>query len=130
MRRHQLRIILCTFALGSAAVGACRSTSDETPPPSSEAAPNPPPADDVRREALSLPLAPRVGPESRQPERRQRDPLDRLLPPEHPPQRLALSRYRLAELDGEQLIVRRLGDLAIATSFAVPDGRNVIPLVG
>ena len=59
-----------------------------------------------------------------------RDPTELIAPPDHPSQRLAFSRYRLAWLDGDELVVRRLGDLGIAARFRVPDARNVVPLVG
>lgn len=72
------------------------------------------------------PQAARYATETRAPA----DPLDRMLPPEHPPQRLAFSAYRLAVLSGERLVVRRLGDLQIVADFEVPDARNVAPLVG
>jgi hypothetical protein len=59
-----------------------------------------------------------------------RDPVELITPPDHPPQRLAFSRYRLAWLDKDELIVRRLGDWGVATRFQVPEARNVVALVG
>ncbi len=56
--------------------------------------------------------------------------LDRVVPPEHPGQRLAFSRQRLAWLDGELLRVLTLGNFSLATSFRVAGARNVIGLVG
>jgi hypothetical protein len=61
---------------------------------------------------------------------RQRDPLDQLLPPEYPSQRLAFDDRRLAWLDAEQVQLLRLGDFASLARVAVPDGRNVVALVG
>ncbi len=59
-----------------------------------------------------------------------RDPVELVTRPDHPPQRLAFSRYRLAWLDGDELTVLRLGDWGVATRFQVPEARNVVALVG
>lgn len=59
-----------------------------------------------------------------------RDPRDLLAPPDHPLQRLAFSRSRLARLVGDELVVYRLADFEIATRFRVPGARNVVGLVG
>src|SRR5690349_663780 len=58
------------------------------------------------------------------------DHLDRVLPPEHPNQRLAFSRERLAWLDGDELRVFELADFSEATRFPVTDARNVAGLTG
>ena len=58
------------------------------------------------------------------------DHLDRALPPEHPNQRLAFSRERLAWLDGDRLRVFELADFSEVTSFPVVDARNVVGLTG
>lgn len=59
-----------------------------------------------------------------------RSPVDFIAPPEHPSQRLAFSRSRLAWLRGDELTVMRLGDFEIAARFRAPDARSVVPLVG
>ena len=59
-----------------------------------------------------------------------RDPLERVAPPEHPGQRLALSGDRLAWLDGEQLRVLSLPELSEVAHFSSPDARNVVALTG
>jgi hypothetical protein len=63
-------------------------------------------------------------------ERPARSPADFITPPDHPSQRLAFSRSRLAWLDGDELIVRRLAGFGIATRFRTPEARSVVPLVG
>lgn len=57
-------------------------------------------------------------------------PADFINPPDHPSQRLAFSRSRLAWLNRGELSVFRLGDFGLATRFPVPDARSVVPLVG
>src|SRR5688572_7074696 len=83
-------------------VSACREAPKAPPTPSLQASspsrrPQPPAA-----AAEGVPSA---------------DRLDRTLPPEHPNQRLAFSRERLAWLDADELRVFELADLTLATSF-------------
>jgi hypothetical protein len=58
------------------------------------------------------------------------DHLDRVSPPEHPHQRLAFSRERLAWLDGDELRVFELADFSVAATFRADDARNVVGLTG
>ncbi len=58
------------------------------------------------------------------------DPVDRVLPHEQPLQRLAFTRYRLAWLDGDELSVRRLGDMQEVARIAAHGAQNVVGLVG
>jgi hypothetical protein len=57
-----------------------------------------------------------------------RDP--RLLPPDRPLQHLAFSEQRLAQLSGDELLVRRMPDLRRVTHMAMPGARNVVAGVG
>src|SRR6185503_4334634 len=85
--------------------------------------------------SLRGPLAP-VGPEL--PTRvelpageRARVELDaRLRPPDQPLQRLAFSAQRLAQLAGEQLLVRSVPDMRSLTRIEMPGARNVVAGVG
>lgn len=58
------------------------------------------------------------------------DPVDRVLPHEQPLQRIAFTRYRLAWLDGDELSVRRLGDMQEVARIAAHGAQNVVALVG
>lgn len=126
--RRQLSTALCDFVFAALVLSlGCRTTSGEGRAAESRAAALRPPETEVRHEAPSR-RAPLEG--QRSEVRPPADPLERLLPPEHPPQRLAFSRYRLAALIAERLVVRRLGDLEVVADVPVPDGRNVTALVG
>jgi hypothetical protein len=57
-----------------------------------------------------------------------RDP--RLLPPDRPLQHLAFSEQRLAQLSGDELLVRRMIDLRGVKRIAMPGARNVVAGVG
>lgn len=63
----------------------------------------------------------------------ERAPIDRdprLLPPDRPLQHLAFSGERLAQLAGDELLVRRMPDLRPVTHIAMPGARNVVAGVG
>ena len=57
-----------------------------------------------------------------------RDP--RLLPPDRPLQHLAFSEQRLAQLSGNELLLRPMSDLRRVTHIAMPGARNVVAGVG
>jgi hypothetical protein len=59
-----------------------------------------------------------------------RDSLDTVAPPEHPNQRVAFSRGRLAWLDGDELRVFELEGFRMVTQFRSADARNVVGLTG
>jgi hypothetical protein len=63
----------------------------------------------------------------------ERAPIDRdprLLPPDRPLQQLAFSEQRLAQLSGDELLVRRMPDPRRVTHIAMPGARNVVAGVG
>lgn len=114
---------LAALAVAAAVWAGCRERQPQPrPPPSESSSASTPPRGRVPK--LGGPDQPIEEGAPR------RDPLERLSPPDHPGQRIAISGDRLAWLDAERLRVLSLPDSSEVTSFEAADARNVVALTG